>query len=237
MRRVGALTNAAVDPHWIFAGGPALGSPKVSADSAGYFPALPANAPSTWVAPGTLTSPSGSTAYGYRTGFWIDPGLENTTLISGRWSAAMTGVDILLNVSHTFQLASNSSAFVPFIVDHGFNPGPNNLLFVVSNQSSAYTGLRVEMSGSSIVFPTNFVGDTDGDGLADTFEMAHFGGLTQIASSDFDGDGVSNGDEIAEGTDPANKASFRPRLNITSWMGQVLRNPETPSFRAAPTSL
>jgi|GEM_PF-3640147 len=45
---------------------------------------------------------------------------------------------------------------------------------------------------------TNF--DTDGDGLADAWELQHFGDLGHDATTDTDGDTVSDVDEIAAGT-------------------------------------
>ena len=46
--------------------------------------------------------------------------------------------------------------------------------------------------------------DTDGDGLNDTWEQEYFGNLTQNATGDPDGDGLTNGQEQALGTDPTN---------------------------------
>lgn len=54
--------------------------------------------------------------------------------------------------------------------------------------------------------------DTDGDGIADAFELQNFGNLTTAnATTDRDGDGVSDKDEYLEGTDPLNAAD---RLQI-----------------------
>ena len=44
--------------------------------------------------------------------------------------------------------------------------------------------------------------DSDSDGLPDEWELAQFGNLDQGGSDDFDGDGISNADEYANGTDP-----------------------------------
>ena len=49
--------------------------------------------------------------------------------------------------------------------------------------------------------------DTDGDGLPDSWEMAHFGNLDQTATGDPDGDGFNNLAEFNAGTDPMDSPS------------------------------
>jgi hypothetical protein len=44
--------------------------------------------------------------------------------------------------------------------------------------------------------------DSDGDGLPDDWEIAHFGSLAHGPNGDADGDGVSNLNEYRAGTDP-----------------------------------
>ncbi len=51
------------------------------------------------------------------------------------------------------------------------------------------------------------VPDTDGDGLADAWEMTHFGNLTHGANEDADGDGLTNLEEQAAGSSPLLKDS------------------------------
>lgn len=51
------------------------------------------------------------------------------------------------------------------------------------------------------------VGDSDGDGMTDSWEMTHFGGLGQTATGDYDQDGDTNLTEFQEGTLPASIAS------------------------------
>ena len=56
--------------------------------------------------------------------------------------------------------------------------------------------------------------DSDNDGIADAWELLHFGNLTTANGlSDFDGDGVSDVGEYLAGTDPNNAGDY---LHITS---------------------
>ncbi len=50
-----------------------------------------------------------------------------------------------------------------------------------------------------------FAADSDGDGLDDAWEVGYFGSLSQGANGDPDGDGLSNANEQAAGTDPTRK--------------------------------
>jgi hypothetical protein len=64
---------------------------------------------------------------------------------------------------------------------------------------------------SQLVYGANevtlYIDDSDQDGLADTWEQAHFGNLAKNASDDPDGDGQSNAVEFLAGTLPNNGAS------------------------------
>ena len=59
-----------------------------------------------------------------------------------------------------------------------------------------------------MVSATGLALDRDGDGLDDVWELQFFGGLSeQQGSGDADGDGLSNAQEFAAGTDPTNPDS------------------------------
>lgn len=87
-----------------------------------------------------------------------------------------------------------------------------------------------DISFPQMFFVLGLTNDTDGDGLTDAFELlvshssttnidtlgnglpdgwqwAYFGNLSQTAAGDYDGDGVNNGLEYTNGTDP-NKIAF-----------------------------
>jgi hypothetical protein len=53
-------------------------------------------------------------------------------------------------------------------------------------------------------------GDSDGDGLPDSWEMAYFGNLSQGANGDPDGDGVSNLNEYLQGRNPTKGTVSNP---------------------------
>jgi hypothetical protein len=51
------------------------------------------------------------------------------------------------------------------------------------------------------------IADTDGDGLPDDWENAHFGNLSRNGNDDFDNDGFSDREEFNAGTDPKDDKS------------------------------
>ncbi len=66
--------------------------------------------------------------------------------------------------------------------------------------------------------------DSDGDGLPDAWEIAHFGNLSRDGSGDFDGDGFTDLQEFLAGTDPANASDFLKIEAAGSSAGAFLLN-------------
>jgi chitodextrinase len=64
--------------------------------------------------------------------------------------------------------------------------------------------------------------DSDADGLPDRWEQQYFGNLTQSGTSDFDGDGLSNSQELANGTNPTDYYNgIVPTVTIVSGNNQI----------------
>ncbi len=62
------------------------------------------------------------------------------------------------------------------------------------DHNAIFNALTVEKTGA--------VGDSDGDGLADTWEQFYFSNLAQTAAGDPDGDGLTNTEELAANSNP-----------------------------------
>ncbi|QYM78536.1 DUF4838 domain-containing protein [Horticoccus luteus] len=112
------------------------------------------------------------------------------------------------------------SSFVALSAD----PAPANYIFDrwvgdtagLLSPTSANTTLAMPAADTRVdaSYKLSPSADSDGDGILDAWELAHFGNLTTAnATSDTDGDGVTDHDEFLAGTDPNDPNS---RLRITS---------------------
>lgn len=99
------------------------------------------------------------------------------------------------------------------------------LTTVIAANEGSYTVVITNPSGSVTSTAATLYVDSNGNGLPDSWEFAHFGNLNQAAGGDFDNDCVSNLDEYLEGTDPASNTSLFPRLKLISMGGTVTVSP------------
>jgi hypothetical protein len=81
--------------------------------------------------------------------------------------------------------------------------------------SGSITGLDLIVSGVPI-------DDLDYDGLDDTWELVHLGGLSQRGRDDTDGDGYTNAEEQLLGSDPNLPPGLSP-ITLSVWNDHLLR--------------
>ncbi len=119
--------------------------------------------------------------------FLYEVGTGRTTLLSGRPSSGQPGAGL-----STIPAISDDGRFVTFVSTvPDLVPGDGND--------------RPDVFGLSL--EATVAGDTDRDGLADAWELTHFGNLNQTADGDADEDGRNNLNEFIAGTNPTSSAS------------------------------
>ncbi len=92
-----------------------------------------------------------------------------------------------------------------------------------------YSVVIANSAGSVTSSNATILADTDSDGMADALEIQYFGGLDQNPWDDFDGDGISNFDELANGSDP--RATNYFLTTPAAWYRYDLGAPTAWSFR------
>jgi hypothetical protein len=95
-------------------------------------------------------------------------------------------------------------------ISYGLNPAVDDRNG--NPDGDAYTNIEEYFYGTPPNSGTSPTGiDTDADGLADSWEMLHFGNLTSATGNgDNDGDGVTNAGEYAAGTNPTINEQTQP---------------------------
>src|SRR5262249_13640095 len=149
--------------HWsLLPGSPDTKSPVASYTGNGW---TYSSTNSVWLVPSVRTSPAGVSTYRYQTWFRLEPWEAQTAIIRGQWSASYKGANILINGLTTGQptIPPDFQSFTPFTITNGFIAGSNNLTFVVTNSYSSDIGLRVEFSGSTVIYNAGSPADGDGD--------------------------------------------------------------------------
>lgn len=123
-------------------------------------------------------------------------------------------------------LTNNLRALVPGwhaewlvnLVPTGLTAGTYSLRVGILDPRTGQPGVRMQSAGEDmhgriavgeVTLQDPWTMDSDGDGLPDGWELAHFGHPTHAeAQVDEDGDGQSNLDHYISGTDPTNRFSF-----------------------------
>jgi len=170
----------------------------------------------TYDQPGNLTAVSGTHT--------VAPSISSqpqSELLYGNNSVSFSVVATGAGVS--YQWLSNGVPIVGATSDTLFLPN-------LSGTNGSFSVIVSNPSGSVTSAPAAVWADSNGNGIPDWWEMKYFGNLNQSADGDFDNDGVSNIAEYREGTNPANAASYNPRLRVQSVNGRVFALPDLPYY-------
>lgn len=111
-------------------------------------------------------------------------------------------------------------AWNPIRDDYDVNAWPwvpgQSYYLLVTNTTEATERFVFNMTGKDVN-----TDDNDTDGLPDIWEYRYFGNtISQRGTNDFDGDAVSNLDELSDGTDPTNARAFWARLVVGVALGR-----------------
>jgi hypothetical protein len=159
------LGDGAVDPHYslVVSADPAYPGPDAVTINNANYPLgnspdwLPNGPDSRWIGPRADPSRTEGNAAGeyiYRTTFdivGIDPALVHLT---GQWITDNSGSILLDGVATGITRSNDFMTFSPFTITGGFVTGTNTLDFVVNNDGGP-TGLRVELSASTVPEPSS----------------------------------------------------------------------------------
>ena len=104
---------------------------------------------------------------------------------------------------------------------------------VGASDVGSYTVVVTNSSGSVTSAAAELKLDSDGDGMDDAAENLYFGDLDEHANGDFDNDGIRNGDELEDGTDPSDTNDHHFHLTRLAMHGVIVASPVSITGRYA----
>jgi hypothetical protein len=110
------------------------------------FPFWLANSPpiSRWIGTAAQSSDGAIGNYIYRTSIVLPANVNTSSVvITGGWATDDPGIDIEVNALSNAQTSPSFGVLTPFTLTSGFQPGINNIDFIVQNAFGP-TGLRIE---------------------------------------------------------------------------------------------
>lgn len=140
-------------------------------------------------------------------------------------STAVFSVRTAPNTANTYQWKKGTANIVGAILDS------LAIANVSATDEALYSVVITNTKGFVTSRAARLALDTDNDGLADADETRLFGGLAQTGAGDFDHDGVTNAEEIADGTDPKVGTSLLFRLTTQAVHGSIIATPASATGR------
>lgn len=201
--------------------------------NAGWMDLRPSKADGVWVADTCLAGYTYAANVG-----WIHfgSGTPNNGHSYSQESATDYGVNLDTLGRLTGYAYGANIGWIQFEQTHG-QPKINLLTGEFSGYAySANLGwISLETTASTLVTQSIYRPDSDNDGIADPWEMLHFGSLaTATAITDSDGDGATDAAEYLAGTSPTDRASL---LRIDSYKFNSDRSRMNLSFTVEPNRL
>ncbi len=151
-------------------------------------------------------------------------------VLAATGSAATMSVQVAIATGVTFQWKKGAAVLA------GATSSFLIITSVVPGDEGVYTVDVINIKGKVVSRATRLSIDNDKDGLADTKEQELFSNLAQTGDGDFDKDGITNAEEIADGTDPKSSASRYFRLTSSGIHGVVTAVPATTTGRYPPAT-
>ncbi len=187
----------------------------------------------------TLLACSAASAQNWQ--FAFDPSgnfiVETTEALAPPQILAQPGMQVVQpgELASFFVVAADTSGLSYQWLFNGTNlPGQTGdallLTNVGTNNQGYYSVVLTNSSGSVTSSPAPLWIDSRGCGMPDWWQLYYFGNLTNLATGDYDGDGVSNLQEFLDGTNPTNSASARYRLALITDGGLVQVTPNQSSY-------
>jgi hypothetical protein len=162
-------------------------------------------------------------------------GVTNTATLPIGYRVRRNSTTLVPTIPGAYVTLDERTAYFTFSGTNTMLPW-TNYAFIVTNMAKVGGNLS---AGANLIYVT----DSDGNGLPDNWETNFFGFSGTVASTDTDGDGMSNAQEYIAGTDPTDPSSYLKINSITAnggatvTFGAMASKSYTVQYSASPAGL